>query len=138
MTSKKRITKPKALPKVKEVKSNAHLIAKLFELGHKWCCVCGSTSQLTFSHFYKDSTMKGNSRWEYNNLQNGAMMCMTCHGKFDGLSNSFSPVDPYTRVGFLLSTMKDEAYAKRIAKRMRWLIGDHELQEKVHKDISND
>ncbi len=123
--------------KVKVTKSNMPLIEILFNKGHKWCCVCGSTTQLTFSHLFKTNHMKGNTRWDYDNVENGLLMCMPCHTKFDGLSNGVEPGNPGTRIGFILENLLD-AYAKRVARRMLWLLGGAHVQERIHKDISNE
>ena len=139
------IKKKKAVAKKKEkvvkpkvVKNNKPLIEALFQLGHKWCVICGAPS-VTFSHLFKDNHMKGNSRWDYDNKENGVLMCTTCHQRFDGCSNILDLNDPTTRTGFILTKMNDTAYAKRIIRRMFWLAhGKDWKQEKIHKDISND
>jgi hypothetical protein len=133
--------KKKVVAKVKKekpvtTKSNMPLIEILFNKGHKWCCVCGGTNMLTFSHLFKTNQMKGNTRWDYDNVENGLLMCMPCHTKFDGLSNSIELGNPETRIGFILANLLD-AYAKRVARRMLWLCGGSHAQEKIHEDISN-
>lgn len=137
MVRKKKTTEKKEV-KPKVVKNNKPLIDALFQLGHRWCVICGDTSKLSFSHLFKDNHMKGNSRWDYSNLQNGVLMCIPCHSQFDACSNILDLNDVTTRTGFLLLKMKDKAYAKRAVNRMFYLMQGHGRQEKIHEDISND
>lgn len=138
MIKKKTFKKPVKAVRVKAVKNNKPLIDAMFELGHRWCVICGSPS-VSFSHLFKDNQMKGMKRWDYNNRENGVLMCVPCHQKFDGCSTMMDLADPTTRTGFILTNMKDHAYAKRIVRRMFWLAEKKEwAQEKIHRDISND